>query len=57
MDKIHSDVDKGTKEAIDFLESDVKKETELYNKELAKRLGYEHFTPYPNGADRETGSD
>jgi hypothetical protein len=52
MDKIHSDVDKGTKEAIDFLESDVKKETELYNKELAKRLGYEHFTPYPNGADR-----
>ena len=52
MDKIHSDVDKGTKEAIDFLESDVKKETELYNKELAKRLGYEHFTLYPNGADR-----
>lgn len=52
MDKIHSDVDKGTKEAIDFLESDVKKETELYNKELAKRLGYEHFTPYPNGAER-----
>lgn len=52
MDKVHSDVDKGTKEAIDFLESDVKKETELYNKELAKRLGYEHFTPYPNGAER-----
>lgn len=52
MDKIHSDVDKGTKEAIDFLESDVKKETDLYNKRLAKRLGYEHFTPYPNGADR-----
>lgn len=49
MDKIHSDVDKGTKEAIDFLESDVKKETDLYNKRLAKRLGYEHFTPYPNG--------
>ena len=52
MDKIHSDVDKGTKEAIDFLESDVKKETDLYNKRLAKRLGYEHFTPYPNGAER-----
>ena len=52
MDKIHSDVDKGTKEAIDFLESDVKKETDLYNKRLAQRLGYEHFTPYPNGADR-----
>lgn len=52
MDKVHSDVDKGTKEAIDFLESDVKKETDLYNKELAKRLGYEHFTPYPNGAER-----
>lgn len=52
MDKIHSDVDKGTKEAIDFLESDVKKETDLYNKRLAKRLGYNHFTPYPNGADR-----
>ena len=52
MDKIHSDVDKGTKEAIDFLESDVKKETELYNKELAQRLGYDHFTPYPNGAER-----
>lgn len=48
MDKIHSDVDKGTKEAIDFLESDIKKETDLYN----KRLGYEHFTPYPNGAER-----
>lgn len=52
MDKVHSDVDKGTKEAIDFLESDVKKETDLYNKRLAKRLGYNHFTPYPNGADR-----
>ena len=52
MDKIHSDVDKGTKEAIDFLESDVKKETDLYNKRLAQRLGYEHFTPYPNGAER-----
>lgn len=52
MDKIHSDVDKGTKEAIDFLESDIKKETDLYNKRLAKRLGYEHFTPYPNGAER-----
>lgn len=52
MDKIHSDVDKGTKEAIDFLESDIKKETDLYNKRLAKRLGYNHFTPYPNGADR-----
>lgn len=52
MDKIHSDVDKGTKEAIDFLESDIKKETNLYNKRLAKRLGYNHFTPYPNGADR-----
>ena len=52
MDKIHSDVDKGTKEAIDFLESDVKKETDLYNKRLAQRLGYDHFTPYPNGADR-----
>lgn len=52
MDKIHSDVDKGTKEAIDFLESDVKKEIDLYNKRLAQRLGYEHFTPYPNGADR-----
>lgn len=48
MDKVHSDVDKGTKEAIDFLESDIKKETDLYN----KRLGYEHFTPYPNGAER-----
>lgn len=52
MDKIHSDVDKGTKEAIDFLESDIKKETDLYNKRLAQRLGYEHFTPYPNGAER-----
>lgn len=52
MDKIHNDVDKGTKEAIEFLESDVKKETDLYNKRLAKRLGYNHFTPYPNGADR-----
>lgn len=52
MDKIHSDVDKGTKEALDFLESDVKKETDLYNKRLAQRLGYEHFTPYPNGAER-----
>ena len=52
MDKIHSDVDKGTKEAIDFLESDVKKETDLYNKRLAQRLGYDHFTPYPNGAER-----
>jgi putative mannosyl-glycoprotein endo-beta-N-acetylglucosaminidase len=52
MDKIHSDVDKGTKEALDFLESDIKKETDLYNKRLAQRLGYEHFTPYPNGADR-----
>jgi flagellum-specific peptidoglycan hydrolase FlgJ len=52
MDKIYSDVDKGTKEAIDFLESDVKKETDLYNKRLAQRLGYEHFTPYPNGAER-----
>lgn len=52
MDKIHSDVDKGTKEAIDFLESDIKKETDLYNKRLAQRLGYDHFTPYPNGADR-----
>lgn len=52
MDKIHNDVDRGTKEAIEFLESDVKKETDLYNKELAKRLGYEHFTPYPNGAER-----
>ena len=52
MDKVHSDVDKGTKEAIDFLESDVKKETDLYNKRLAQRLGYEHFTPYPNGAER-----
>lgn len=38
MDKIHSDVDKGTKEAIDFLESDIKKETDLYNKRLAQRL-------------------
>lgn len=52
MDKIHSDVDKGTKEALDFLESDIKKETDLYNKRLAQRLGYEHFTPYPNGAER-----
>lgn len=52
MDKIHNDVDRGTKEAIEFLESDVKKETDLYNKRLAKRLGYNHFTPYPNGADR-----
>ncbi len=52
MDKIYSDVDKGTKEAINFLESDVKKETDLYNKRLAQRLGYEHFTPYPNGAER-----
>lgn len=52
MDKIHSDVDKGTKEAIDFLESDIKKETDLYNKRLAQRLGYDHFTPYPDGADR-----
>ena len=52
MDKIHSDVDKGTKEAIDFLESDVKKETDLYNKRRAQRLGYEHVTPYPNGAER-----
>lgn len=52
MDKIHSDVDKGTKEALDFLESDVKKKTDLYNKRLAQRLGYEHFTPYPNGAER-----
>lgn len=52
MDKIHNDVDRGTKEAIEFLESDIKKETDLYNKELAKRLGYEHFTPYPNGAER-----
>lgn len=52
MDKIHSDVDKGTKEAIDFLESDIKKETDLYNKRLAQRLGYDHLTPYPNGADR-----
>lgn len=52
MDKIHSDVDKGTKEAIDFLESDVKKEIDLYNKRLAQRLGYDHFTPYPNGAER-----
>lgn len=52
MDKIYSDVDKGTKEAIDFLESDVKKETDLYNKRLAQRLGYDHFTPYPNGAER-----
>lgn len=50
MDKIHSDVDKGTKEAIDFLESDIKKETDLYNKRLAQRLGYDHFTPYPDGA-------
>ncbi len=52
MDKIHNDVDRGTKEAIEFLESDVKKETDLYNKRLAQRLGYEHFTPYPNGAER-----
>lgn len=52
MDKIHNDVDRGTKEAIEFLESDIKKETDLYNKELAKRLGYEHFTPYSNGAER-----
>lgn len=52
MDKIYSDVDKGTKEAIDFLESDIKKETDLYNKKLAQRLGYKHFTPYSKGAER-----
>lgn len=52
VDKVRNDVAKGTKEAIDFLESDIKKETDLYNKRLAQRLGYEHFTPYSRGAER-----
>ena len=52
VDKVHRDVARGTKEAIDFLESDIKKETDLYNKKLAQRLGYKHFTPYSKGAER-----
>ena len=52
VDKVHRDVARGTKEAIDFLESDIKKETDLYNKKLAQRLGYRHFTPYSKGAER-----
>lgn len=52
VDKVHRDVASGTKEAIDFLESDIKKETDLYNKKLAQRLGYKHFTPYSKGAER-----
>lgn len=52
MDKVHTDVAKGTKEAIDFLDSKIKSDTDLYNKELATRLGYEHFTPYSKGAER-----
>ena len=52
VDKVRNDVARGTKEAIEFLESDVKKETDLYNQELAKRLGYKHFTPYSKGAER-----
>lgn len=52
VDKVYRDVARGTKEAIDFLESDIKKETDLYNKKLAQRLGYKHFTPYSKGAER-----
>lgn len=52
VDKVHRDVARGTKEAIDFLESDIKKETDLYNKKLAQKLGYKHFTPYSKGAER-----
>lgn len=52
MTKISEDITKGSKDAVDFLGSSIKAESDAHNLALARRLGYKYFTPYYNAAKR-----
>lgn len=44
------DINKGRKEAIDFLSSDVKAASDAHNKAIATRVGLRYFQPYTKGS-------
>lgn len=54
LQKIVQDVQKGSKDAQDFLGSTIKAESDKHNIELANRIGLKHFTPYKDAQARAT---
>ena len=54
MQRIAEDTKKGGKAAQDFLGSAIKREADAHNIELAKRIGYNGFTPFAHAQMRST---
>lgn len=54
MQRIADDTQRGGKAAQDFLGSAIKREADAHNIELAKRIGYNGFTPFADAQARST---